>query len=261
MENIKQKLDDDSGNDNIKRRVKIIIAYDGENYSGWQIQNNARTVQEEIIKACKKIFREDTNVIGASRTDAGVHAFGQVAVLEIKSNIDTIRIPYALNAHLPKDIVVQKAEEVNEDFHPRYNAKQKTYKYNIYNAEFPLPQQDKYAYYYYKSLDVDKMKKAAIEFIGEHDFKGFCSSGSSVSTTVRTIYDCKVKLDGKLISVEVTGNGFLYNMVRIIAGTLIDVGNGKINYKDISQIIKSRDRTKAGKTAPAKGLSLVSIEY
>lgn len=246
---------------NIRRKIKLTIAYNGANYAGWQVQNNAITVQGNIIEACKKIFKCETSVMGASRTDAGVHAYGQVATIEIESNIETKKIPYALNAHLPSDIVVQNAIEVDKKFHPRYNAKNKTYIYKIYNAEFPLPQLNDFTYFYYKKLDVKKMEIAAKQFIGEHDFKAFCSAGTSVKTTIRTIYDCSISKENNLITVSIKGNGFLYNMVRIIIGTLIEVGIGKTHPKEIIEIINSKNRSMAGKTAPAKGLSLLQIEY
>jgi tRNA pseudouridine38-40 synthase len=186
---------------------------------------------------------------------------GQIVVIEVETSIPINRIPYAINAYLPDDIVVRDAKSVNSSFHPRYNAKNKTYEYKIYNARFPLPQYNRYAYFYHKQLDIDKMKKAAQYFVGTHDFLGFCSTGSSVKTTIREIYSCDVNVKNEMIVISINGNGFLYNMVRIIAGTLIDVGRGRIDPDYIQDIIESRDRNKAGATAPAKGLTLMKINY
>lgn len=243
------------------KKIKLIIAYDGINYCGWQIQNNAITVQQKLQEACQKLFSREINCTGASRTDTGVHALGQVAVIEVDTTIPTSRIPYALNAHLPKDIVIVGAEDVPEDFHPRYGAKQKTYVYKIYNGEFPIPQYRHYAYFYGKTLDTAKMHIGAQYLMGSHDFKAFCSAGSSVKSTFREIYHCGVTMEDHLISISITGNGFLYNMVRIIVGTLMDIGLGKKKPEDMKAIIASLNREKAGVTAPARGLTLVNIQY
>lgn len=243
------------------KRVKLTIAYDGTNYCGWQIQNNAVTIQEEIEKACQNLFSREISLIGASRTDTGVHAKGQVAILDIDTTIPTDRIAYALNSKLPSDIVILDSVEVSSDFHPRYNAVNKTYEYKIFNSKFLLPQLRLYSHFYYKKLDINKMKEAANNFVGEYDFKAFCSTGSSVKTTVREVYFCKVECHEEMINIQINGNGFLYNMVRIIVGTLIEVGTGKIKPKDIIEIIESGERDKAGPTVPAKGLTLVEINY
>lgn len=243
------------------RKIKIIIAYDGTNYHGWQIQKNANTIEAEITKACHKIFSGEIKVLGASRTDAGVHALGQVATIEVDTAMETWRVPYALNAHLPKDIVVQSAEEVDLVFHPQYYALEKTYSYKIYNTKIPLPQYNRFTHFYYKPLKVDRMKEAAKYFIGEHDFKAFCTKGGSAKTTVRTIYECKVTNDGYMIEIIVRGNGFLYNMVRIMVGALIQVGLESIEPYDIKDIIESKIRQRAGKMAPELGLTLVKIKY
>jgi len=243
------------------KQIQITIAYDGSNYHGWQIQNNAITIQEEIIKAAKSIFKGEVKVTGASRTDTGVHALGQVATIVGNTNVSIERLPYALNAHLPEDIVVYTAKLVDDTFHPRYSAKEKIYSYKIYNGKYKIPQLCQYAYFFPKELSVIKMKEASKYFIGEHDFIGFSSSGSSVKSTIRTINNLNIIKENDIVEIIVQGNGFLYNMVRIIAGTLIDVGLGKTKVIEIPKIIKSRDRNLAGKTAPANGLTLVKIIY
>ncbi len=243
------------------KKIMLTVAYDGSNYCGWQIQNNAMTVQQKIQEACHKLFSREIKLVGASRTDTGVHALGQVAVIEVDTTIPDDRIPYALNSHLPDDIVIVDAKVVPEDFHPRYQATHKTYEYNIYNGLFPLPQYTRYAYFYPKKLNVDKMHEGARYLIGRHDFKAFCSAGSSVRSTVRVIYHCDVSKEGDCINVKINGNGFLYNMVRIIVGTLLDIGLGKKEPREMKRIIASLDREKAGVTAPAKGLTLMTIQY
>lgn len=256
------------------KRIKLTVAYDGTNYHGWQVQPNACTTEGELNKAISELTGEQIEVIGASRTDAGVHALGNVAVFDTKSCIPGEKFSYALNQRLPEDIIIQKSEEVAADFHPRYQDCRKTYEYTILNRRFPLPEYRNTAHFDYGNLDVEAMKKACNAFIGEHDFAGFCSAGAQVKTTVRTIYslevDC-IELGGeqngnvvennRLIKIRVNGNGFLYNMVRIIAGTLIEVGKGNIEPEQMEDIIKSADRKKAGPTAPAKGLKLVEIRY
>ena len=243
------------------KRIKLIVAYDGTNYHGWQVQPYKDTIEGELNKAILALTGEDIKVIGASRTDAGVHALGNVAVFDTASKIPAEKFSYALNQRLPKDIVIQKSEEVPADFHPRHCACRKTYEYTILNRKFPLPEYRNTAYFYYGRLDIEKMRAAGKAFIGEHDFKGFCAAGAQVQTTVRTIYSLEVTKEGEFIKIRVNGNGFLYNMVRIIAGTLIEVGKGRIASDDITSIISSCDRSKAGDTAPAEGLKLIVIEY
>lgn len=243
------------------QRIKITIMYDGSNYSGWQIQNNAITIQEEVELACSRLFSQEIKVIGASRTDAGVHAYGQVAVFDVLTSIHINRIPYGLNAYLPKDIVVCKAEEVNNDFHPRYDAKLKIYEYRILNTQFNIPQNRNISYFYSVKMDIQAMLQACKYFVGEHDFKSFCAAKSSVKSTIRTIYECTIIKESHFLVFKICGNGFLYNMVRIIIGTLIQVGIGKLKPEEISSIIEAKDRKYAGETAPAKGLTLLSIKY
>ncbi|WP_105616869.1 tRNA pseudouridine(38-40) synthase TruA [Vallitalea okinawensis] len=243
------------------RKIKITIAYEGTAFNGWQRQNNAVGIEEKVEEACKKIFIEPIKITGASRTDTGVHALGQVATFETSKDIPLKNIPYALNSKLPEDIVVVGAEVVHQDFHPRYSAIKKTYQYRIYNGQFLLPNLRKQVAFVPTELNIDLMEKACELFIGQHDFKGFSSTGSSVKTTIRTIFDMHLIIDQDLISIQVTGDGFLYNMVRIIAGTLIEVGQGKRSLEEVKEAIDLCDRNKAGKTAPAKGLTLVKIYY
>ncbi len=243
------------------KRILLTISYDGTNYSGWQKQKNAVTVQGEFDKACSTLFKTDIESIGASRTDAGVHALGQRAVIDVDTSIPAEKIPLALNPLLPDDIVVTHAEEVGADFNPRFKALKKTYEYSIYNAPFRNPIYRNYSEYVRCELDLDSMRTACEAFVGEHDFRAFCASGNSSKTTVRTIYSLDIEKDGDFIKIMVTGNGFLYNMVRIIAGTLIYVGEGRIAPDDLPEIIASRDRRKAGKTAGPSGLVLVKIMY
>lgn len=243
------------------KRILLTISYDGTAYSGWQKQKNAVTVQGELDRACSALFREPVESIGASRTDAGVHAMGQRAVIDVNTSIPDDRIPMALNSFLPEDIVVTGAEETDKDFNPRFRAVKKTYEYRIYNKPFRNPLYRNYSEYVRERLDVEKMKAACGAFIGEHDFKAFCASGNSSKTTVRTIYSLEVEEEGEFIVIRVTGSGFLYNMVRIIAGTLIYAGSGRIDPSEMGNIIESRDRTKAGKTAGPSGLVLVKIMY
>lgn len=245
----------------MRRMFKLIIAYDGTNYSGWQKQINGKTIEGELIKACSKVFKEPFTVKGSSRTDAGVHALGQVASLEVDSDIVLYKVVPAINCYLPDDIIVQSAEEVDLKFHPRYLAKEKTYSYKIYNAKVPLPQTSRYTYFFYKPLDLVSMQHAAKYFMGEHDFIAFSSPGGSVKTSIRTVYKCEIIKKESVIEIVVTGSSFLYNMVRIMVGTLIDVGLGRLNPEEIPDIIASKDRRRPGKKAPAKGLTLVEIKY
>lgn len=277
------------------KRIKLTVAYDGTNYHGWQVQPNADTIEGELNKAISELTGEQIEVIGASRTDAGVHALGNVAVFDTESRIPGEKFSYALNQRLPEDIIIQKSEEVDRDFHPRYQECRKTYEYTILNRRFPLPEYRNTAHFDYGNLDIEAMKKACKAFIGEHDFAGFCSAGAQVKTTVRTIYSLEVECmelggvqrenhaekktecekisadvnikngeeqeNNRLIKIRVNGNGFLYNMVRIIAGTLLEVGKGNVAPEQMEDIIKSADRKEAGLTAPAKGLKLVEIRY
>ena len=205
------------------KRVKLIIAYDGTNYCGWQIQINGITVEEVLNKAISELTGVETAVIGASRTDSGVHAMGNVAVFDTESKIPGEKFSFALNQRLPNDIRIQKSEEVPLEWHPRFCNSTKTYEYKILNRKFDMPTQRLYTHFVYMPLNVEKMKEAAKYIVGEHDFASFCSSGSQVESTVRTVYRLEVDKNDDVISIIISGNGFLYNMVRIIVGTLIKV--------------------------------------
>ena len=242
--------------------IRIIIEYDGKDFNGWQKQPNKLNIQGEIERAIEIITGEKVDVIGSGRTDAGVNALAQVAnfkVSELKIPVD--RLIYAINSQLKKTIRIIKAEIVDDSFHSRYAAKKKTYRYTINNSIAGSAIYRNMQYHYSFKLDEVKMNEGAKYFIGEHDFKAFKASGTSSKSSVRKIYDAKVYRDGDLINIELTGNGFLYNMVRIIAGTLLEVGEGKISPKSIEDIIKDGSRKNAGKTLPPNGLCLVSVEY
>lgn len=242
-------------------RVKMIVAYDGTNYCGWQIQPNGITIEQVLNEHLSRLLKEDIKVTGASRTDAGVHSLGNVCMFDTNTRMPAEKISYALNQKLPEDIVVVDSCEVSDDFHPRFSKSRKTYEYRILNARFRNPTRRLDTYFYHYPLDTEKMSEAAKYLIGEHDFASFCSANSQAQTTVRTIYDCTVSKAGDIITIRVTGNGFLYNMVRIIAGTLLYVGIGKLTPEDVKEILESGDRKKAGKTLSAKGLHLISVVY
>lgn len=316
------------------RRILLRVAYDGTNYHGWQLQPNATTIEGELNRALCALTGEEIVVTGASRTDAGVHALGNVAVFDTTSRIPAEKFSYALNQRLPEDIVIQSSKQVADDFHPRHCDCRKTYEYDILNRTFPLPAYRNTVYFLYGTLNIEAMRRACQAFLGEHDFASFCAAGAQVQTTVRTIYSLEVECrplteagtpvppasgeavnaaDGKhgeqvqqaqsasgemlnaaagesdeqvqqaqpesgetaipaagganagsadqLLTIRVKGNGFLYNMVRIIAGTLVEVGRGHIKPEEVAGIIAAKDRAKAGPTAPARGLRLVEIEY
>jgi len=243
------------------KRVKLEVAYDGTNYHGWQIQPNEVSIEQIINEKLRELTGEDIKVIGASRTDAGVHAMGNVAVFDTESRIPGEKFSYALNQRLPEEIRIQSSEDVADDFHPRHCDCRKTYRYQILNAEFPVPTHRLYSHFIYYDLDLKAMRQAGQYLIGEHDFKSFCSSKTQVTETVRTIYDLRVEKDGDMISIFVKGNGFLYNMVRIIAGTLIEVGLHRKQPEEIKEMLDRKDRQIAGPTAPAKGLTLMKIDY
>ena len=243
------------------KRVKLVVAYDGTNYHGWQVQDNGITIEEVLNRTISELVQEDIKVIGASRTDAGVHACGNVAVFDTESRIPGDKFSFALNQRLPEDIRIQESCEVDADFHPRYADTVKTYEYNILNRRFELPTKRLYATFCYYPMDIERMNQAAAYLVGEHDFKSFCSAGAQVQTTVRTIYAVNVTKEDDMVHIRITGNGFLYNMVRIIAGTLMQVGTGLMEPEQVKEILEARDRSKAGPTAVAKGLTLVEIRY
>jgi len=241
--------------------ILITISYDGTNYFGWQKQNGFATIQQKIEDALSFLLKKNVSVRGSSRTDTGVHSLGQRALFKEDISIPMDKLPYAINSFLPNDIVVTYAEIVDDNFHPQYSVLKKTYEYKILNSDFKNPMLINYTDFVRGNIDVKKMQDACKYFIGEHNFKSFCASGSTAKTTIRTIYDLTVEKKENIITIRVTGNGFLYNMVRIIAGTLIYVGQCKIKVSDIPYIIEAEDRTKAGKTAAACGLTLINIKY
>ena len=268
----------------------LTVAFDGTDYSGWQIQPNKETIEGVLNRELSRLLNEEIKVIGASRTDSGVHAEGAVCVFDTESKIPGDKFSYAINQKLPEDIRIRNSKEVDITFHPRRVNSRKTYRYRIRHDEFPNPLDARYSYHVYTKLDIEAMRRAC-EFIkGKHDFKSFCSVHTDVDTTVRTVYDVHIdvtpdkkllqmsglmksagesgamrsggesaagRIRPEIIDIYVTGNGFLYNMVRIIAGTLIEVGQGKIKPEEIPAIIEACDREKAGPTAPAKGLTLI----
>ena len=251
-------------------KLFLKIKYDGTNYAGYQVQNNAPTIQAELNKALRDLFGCECDVTGCSRTDSGVHAECFCATVQFKdcshfeTQIPCERIPLALNFRLPEDISVFFADFVEEDFHARYSVLSKTYEYKIWNSYFRNPFLKNKAYHLSKPIGKDgleSMKKAASYFCGFHDFAAFMSAGSSVKSTERTVYGCEVLSDGDEISIRISADGFLYNMVRIICGTLLEVGKGSILPEQISDIILSKNRHSAGPTLPACGLYLIKVEY
>ncbi len=229
---------------------------------GWQKQPNKLNIQGTIEEAIKEIVKEEVELNASGRTDAGVHAIGQVANFKTNNvSIPIEKMALAINSRLKKSIVIKKAEEVDENFHARYACKKKTYRYIIDNSENGTAIYRNLKYNFNQKLDIEAMKQAIKYFIGEHDFKAFRASGTSSKNSVRTIYNAEISVQNQDIIIELMGNGFLYNMVRIISGTLLDVGLGKIAPETIPEIIKSADRSKAGKTLPPQGLYLVSVEY
>lgn len=274
------------------RRIRIVVAYDGTNYCGWQIQPNGITIEEILNRQISKLTGEDIRIIGASRTDSGVHALGNVAVFDTESRIPGDRFAYALNQKMPEDIVIVRSDEVSLDWHPRYQDEiSKTYEYHIYNAKVRNPLKSRYSTFVSFDLDVEKMREGAKYILGEHDFASFCNVRTNAKDTVRTVHEITIAEtpvdmpqalntghegelntvhvnrrntnpeNGKEIVIRVTGNGFLYNMVRIIAGTLIRVGRGFYEPEKIRDILEAKEHTSEGITAPPNGLVLVSIDY
>ena len=243
------------------KRVKMIVAYDGTNYCGWQVQKNGITIEEVLNRTLTNLLKEPITVTGASRTDSGVHSEGNVAVFDTENRMPADKICFALNQRLPEDIRVLHSEEVDVNYHPRKKNCVKTYEYKIMNRKIELPTMRLYSYFCYTPLDVEKMQKGAQYLVGEHDFKSFCTARGQAEETVRTIYSMEVLKSGDLITIRIKGNGFLYNMVRIIAGTLMKIGMGVYPPEQVEEIINARDRNAAGPKAAAKGLTLISLEY
>ena len=246
------------------RRIKLTVAYDGTNYCGWQVQPNGITIEEVLNKAICTLTGEEIAVIGASRTDSGVHAMGNIAVFDTGSRIPAERFSYALNQRLPEDIVVTKSEEVSLDWHPRYQNSLKTYEYHILNTKTPVPTKRLYNCFVSFDLDVNRMRQGAQYLLGEHDFAAFCCIRTNAKTTVRTVTDLQIQqnpLKPEEITIRITGNGFLYNMVRIIAGVLIRVGRGFYEPEKVLELLEGRERKKEAVTAPPQGLCLMDIVY
>ena len=272
-----------------RRNIKLEIEYDGTNYAGWQIQNSrqspvasrqSRTIQETIEGALQRILQEKVKLIGSGRTDAGVHALGQVANFKTNSSLPLANIQKALNSLLPEDISIKKINPVEEDFHSRYQAKSKIYRYIILNSDFPSVFLNKYAWHIPYKLNLKLMQSEARYLLGRHDFKSFCASASNVKTTVRTIKKISINtirytlyaIRSPLIAIDIEADGFLYNMVRNITGTLVDIGRGRFSRSSgippragkkgsIKKILLAKDRRLAGSTAPAKGLFLSQVNY
>ncbi|MGN0372724.1 MAG: tRNA pseudouridine(38-40) synthase TruA [Enterocloster sp.] len=244
------------------KRVRMVVAYDGTGYHGWQLQPGAVTVEQVLNEKLSELLGESIEVIGASRTDSGVHARGNVAVFDTEHRMPADKICPALNQRLPEDIRIQSSEEVPADWHPRKCSCVKTYEYKILNRRTELPMERLYSHFCYFKLDMEQMRLAAERLTGEHDFKSFCNVRTQVKDTVRRVYSIQVERDERdMITIRVTGGGFLYNMVRIIAGTLLSVGMGQLKPEDMDRILEARDRSAAGPTAPARGLTLAEIRY
>lgn len=256
METMQSRQDE-----NTCRRIRLTVAYDGTGYHGWQVQKNGITIESELNRCLTDLCGEPIEVIGASRTDAGVHALGNIAVFDTGSRMPADKFSYALNQRLPEDIRIQNSEEVPEDWHPRYAKSRKTYEYRIYCGRFPMPVKRLYSHFTYYTLDAGRMRKAASYLEGEHDFKSFCQTGAQVESTVRILYSVELEEQGTDLIIRVCGNGFLYNMVRILAGTLMEIGQGKREPEDIFAILEAKNRMAAGPTAPARGLTLMKYEF
>ena len=242
-------------------RYALLLSYDGTNYGGWQIQKNAVTVQQKLTQALEDMLGYKVNVTASGRTDSGVHARAQVCHFDAETSIPAEKLAGALNARLPEDISVLQTVVAPEGFDAQSSAKRKTYCYRFYTSESRQPLNDRYSVHIKHSVDFNKLEYSAKIFEGEHDFKAYCASGSQVKTTVRTIYAIKVEASGCNIAISVTGNGFLYNMVRTLVGTMIYYASGRLTEDDIMKTITKCDRNFVGKTMPAKGLTLESVEY
>lgn len=243
------------------QRIMLVVAYDGTAYHGWQVQPGMPTVEGELNKALQELLQEEIQVTGGSRTDSGVHALCNVAVFDTQTRIPASKLSYALNQRLPADIRIQESRGVADDFHPRHCESRKTYEYRILNTEFSLPTKRLYTHFTYAPMDLEKMRRGADYLMGEHDFKSFCAAAATVESTIRTIYEISVRKQEQEIIIRVAGNGFLYNMVRIIAGTLMEIGRGNLEPEQMQMILEARDRAAAGPTAPACGLTLIKYEF
>ena len=243
-------------------KYKITIEYDGTDFVGWQKQENGLSIQSSIEDAINKITSETVNVFGAGRTDSGVHAKRQVAHFELSKKISLDNIRDGINQHLrPLTIAILDAKKVNEDFHARFCAELRSYEYLIINRRSPLTLYKNQAWGIFKQLNINEMKKAALKFVGKHDFNAFRSIDCQASSSIKTIQSCTVEKKEEYVVINVAAKSFLHSQVRIITGTLVDVGKGKILPINIKKIINSKDRSKAGVTAPAHGLYLTKVEY
>jgi len=243
-------------------RYKITIEYDGTDFVGWQKQENGLSIQSSLEVAIKKMTSETVSVFGAGRTDSGVHAKGQVAHFELSKNIPLDNIRDGINQHLrPLPIAILDVKEVNNDFHARFSAKIRTYEYLIINRRGPLTFNKNLIWGVFKKLNIDAMKEAALIFVGKHDFNAFRSIDCQSSSSIKTIQSCSIETNDQHITLNVSAKSFLHSQVRIMVGTLVEAGKGKFNSSDVKDIIKSRDRSKAGATAPAHGLYLLKVGY
>ena len=245
----------------LARNISLVFSYDGSDFSGWQVQPGLRTIQETIENALETILKKKLRIQGAGRTDAGVHAFGQVASFYSDSSIPEDALLRAINSLLPDDIAAIDVQNVGPDFHPRYSAKSKTYMYAINTAPVRNPMFSRYVLHIKEDLNIEAMKNAANLFLGEHDFASFMGVGTPVKSTIRIVMESAVFVRGDMLYYAIKGNGFLKHMVRNIVGTLLDVGKEKTDPLDINRIIESRTRSEAGPTAPPQGLYLLSVEY
>ena len=252
------------------RRIRLIVSYDGTNYCGWQIQENAVTVEGTLTGALRKWLKEDIEIIGASRTDSGVHAYGNIAVFDTNSRIPAEKFAIGLNHYLPDDICIREVSGVSERFHARLNAKGKVYQYTCYIGDEKPVFERLYTWVLPEWVtngtpdrmpDIEAMQKAAEYLIGTHDFKSFCGNNKMKKSTVRTIYDITIAEEEGYLRMTFHGNGFLQNMVRILTGTLLEVGYGRMHAEDMETVLASRDRQMAGPTAPPHGLMLLEVEY
>ena len=243
------------------QRIKMVIEYDGSSYHGFQVQNNAHTIQAELEEAISRLNGDKTSIMFAGRTDAGVHALGQVVAFDSESTIPPDKWQFALNTYLPPDIRVLRSMAAQPDFHPRFNALHKRYRYLICRRQAGAVHYRNLALINDEILDLEAMSQACTLVMGTHDFRSFCASGSSAKTFERTVYNCLVEENASLLQIEIEANGFLYNMVRIIVGTLLDIGRGIYPASTMKEIIASCERSQAGPTAPPQGLYLMHVTY
>jgi tRNA pseudouridine38-40 synthase len=243
------------------RNLKLTLAYDGTNFHGWQVQPQLRTVQGELERALQKLFNHDVALTGSGRTDAGVHAHGQVANVETERRMEAEAVVRGANALLPDDIRILSVEEVSPDFHARRSARSKTYQYRIWRLPIVSPFEFRYVYAFRYPLNESMVDRGTDSFIGTHDFTSFCATATEVDDRTRTIYEAGWTRSDSEWAFEIRGNGFLQHMVRTIVGTLLEIGQGRISPEELPRIFAARDRRAAGPTAPARGLHLIRVEY